>query len=65
MAKERGCLWTDAEVTAIVAIWGEEEIERQLDGATKNLKVYEKKLELDCLRCKSAVIERQVSIKRR
>ena len=42
MAKERGCLWTDAEVTALIAIWGEEEIHRKLDGATRNIKVYEK-----------------------
>ena len=42
MAKERGYLWTDAEVTALIAIWGEEEIQRQLDGATRNIKVYEK-----------------------
>ena len=42
MVKERGCVWGDAEVTALISIWGEEKIPRQLDGATRNIKVYEK-----------------------
>ena len=41
-SKERGCLWSEEEVTALISIWGEEEIQAQLDGATRNIKVYEK-----------------------
>ena len=40
-SKERGCLWSEEEVTALISIWGEEEIQAQLDGATRNIKVYE------------------------
>ena len=38
----RGNLWSDAEVAALIAIWGEEEIQCQLDGTTRNIKVYRK-----------------------
>ena len=36
-------MWADAEVAALIAIWGEDEIQWQPDGATRNIKVYEKK----------------------
>ena len=42
MARDRGSLWTDGEVTAPIAIWGEEDIQWQLDGAIRNISVYEK-----------------------
>ena len=38
----RGNLWSDSEVAALIAIWGEEEIQCQLDGTTRNKKVYRK-----------------------
>ena len=38
----RGSLWTNDEVSALIAVWGEEEIQHQLDGAKRNIKVYEK-----------------------
>ena len=38
-ARERCSLWTDREVTTLISIWGEEEIQRQLDGAIRNIKV--------------------------
>ena len=34
----RGSAWADAEVTALISIWGEAEIQEQLDGATRNKK---------------------------
>ena len=37
----RGNLWSDEEVHALIAIWGEEEVQSQLDGATRNKKVYD------------------------
>ena len=40
--RDTGSLWTDREVTTLIAIWGEEEIQRQLDGAIRNIKVYKK-----------------------
>ena len=38
----RGNLWSEEEVHALIAIWGEEEIQTQLDGATRNKKVFDK-----------------------
>lgn len=34
--------WTDTEVKALLAIWGEGKIQEQLDGAARNKAVYEK-----------------------
>ena len=42
MARGRGSLWTDGEITALIAVWGEEDIQRQLGGAIRNIKVCEK-----------------------
>ncbi len=33
-------LWSDAEVKALIAIWGEERIQEELDGAVRNKVVY-------------------------
>ena len=38
----RGSAWADAEVTALISIWGEAEIQEQLDGATRNKTIYTK-----------------------
>ena len=38
----RGSLWSDKEVKAFMAIWDEEGKQSQLDGATRNIKVYGK-----------------------
>ena len=38
----QGSLWSDEEVKALIAIWGEEGIQDQLDGTTRNIKVYGK-----------------------
>ena len=35
-------------MTALISIWGEEEIQAQLDGATRNIKVYEKIAAVQC-----------------
>ena len=32
----RGSAWADAEVNALITIWGEADIQEQLDGATRN-----------------------------
>lgn len=29
-------MWSDAEVSALIAVWGEADIQEQLDGATRN-----------------------------
>ena len=36
----RGTLWEDEEVDALVAIWGED-VQAKLDGATRNVKVFD------------------------
>ena len=36
----RGALWSDAEVKALIKIWGEEKIQGELDGATRNKPVF-------------------------
>ena len=41
----RGSSWSDAEVTALISIWGDAHIQEQLDGATRNRIV----IELVCL----------------
>ena len=37
----RGSAWSDNEVAALVAIWGDEDIQEQLDGATRNKSIFE------------------------
>ena len=36
----RGSAWSDAEVTALISIWGNADIQEQLDGATRNKTIY-------------------------
>ena len=37
-----GVTWTDEEIIKLIQIWGEEEIQAQLEGCTRNMHVYEK-----------------------
>ena len=37
----RGSTWTDAEVTALISIWGDTKIQEQLDGATRNKTIFD------------------------
>lgn len=39
--EQRGAVWVDAEVDALLGIWGEEDVQSKLDGATRNIKVFE------------------------
>ena len=41
VSNKRGTLWEDREVDALIAVWGEEDIQAKLDGATRNIKVFE------------------------
>ena len=44
----RSSTWSDSEVAALISIWGEADIQEQLDGATRNKTIYvriSKKLE--------------------
>lgn len=36
----RGSAWSDAEIMALISIWGESEIQEQLDGATRNKSIF-------------------------
>ena len=40
-SNKRGTLWEDDEVDALIAVWGEEDIQAKLDGTTRNIKVFE------------------------
>ena len=59
----RGSSWSDTEVTALISIWGDADIQEQLDGATRNRSIYEhisKKLhesgiEQDWQQCKAKI----------
>ena len=37
----RGSLWSDEEVRALIAIWGEANVQEELDGAVRNKVVYQ------------------------
>jgi len=37
----RGSTWSDAEITALISIWGDAKIQEQLDGATRNKTIFE------------------------
>ena len=37
----RGSAWSDNEVSALITIWGDEDIQDQLDGATRNKTIIE------------------------
>ena len=36
----RGNTWSDAEVSALITIWGEADAQEQLDGATRNQSIF-------------------------
>ena len=31
-----GSTWSDTEVSALITVWGEADVQKQLDGATRN-----------------------------
>ena len=33
-------MWSDAEVSALIAVWGEANIQEQLDGASRNQTIF-------------------------
>ena len=37
----RSSAWSDAEVTALISIWENADIQEQLDGATRNKTIFE------------------------
>ena len=39
-ASNRGVSWSDDEVKALLAIWGEDKVQEELDGAVRNKVVY-------------------------
>ena len=41
VSNKRGTLWEDSEVDALIAVWGEEDIQAKVNGATQNIKVFE------------------------
>ena len=36
----RGSAWSDSEVSCLITIWGDANIQEQLDGATRNKRIY-------------------------
>ena len=36
----RGSTWSDAEVSALITVWGEADVQEQLDGATRNQTIF-------------------------
>ena len=38
----RGTVWSDKEVQALIAIWGESSVQEELDGAARNQAVYQR-----------------------
>ncbi len=38
--KSRGTAWSDVEVRALIAVWGESDIQEELDGAVRNKAVF-------------------------
>lgn len=39
-AASRGAFWSDLEVKALIEIWGEQNIQEELDGAVRNRSVF-------------------------
>ena len=39
-ANTRGVSWSDEEVKALIAIWGEDKVQQELDGAVRNKTVF-------------------------
>ena len=40
-ATNRGCAWSEDEVKALLAVWGESNVQVELDGAVRNKAVFE------------------------
>ena len=38
--RARGALWSDCEVRALIAVWGESNVQEELDGAVRNKVVF-------------------------
>ena len=38
----RGSAWSDCEVSSLITIWGDADIQEQLDGATRNKSIFQK-----------------------
>ena len=38
----RGTVWSDKEVKALIAIWGESSVQEELDGAVRNQAIYQR-----------------------
>ena len=38
----RGVVWADAEVRALIGFWGDSRIQAELDGAVRNKAIHEK-----------------------
>ena len=36
----RGALWSDEEVRALIHVWGEDKIQQELDGASRNKPIF-------------------------
>ena len=37
---KRGTLWEDEEVDALIALWGDEDVQAKLESAARNIKVF-------------------------
>ena len=59
----RGSYWSDNEVRALIAIWGESRVQEELDGAVRNQaifsniakKMHEKGFDRDWLQCRHKI----------
>ena len=40
MSTNRGALWSDCEVRALIAVWGESNVQEELDGAVRNKVIF-------------------------
>ena len=69
----RGSSWSDAEVTALISVWGDADIQEQLDGATRNRSIFEKiskklhegGIERDWQQCKAKIKNLKQDYKKR
>ena len=41
VSNKRGTLWEDREVNVLIAMWGEDDIQAKLNGATRKIKLFE------------------------
>ena len=39
-ATNRGCAWSEDEIKALLAVWGESNVQEELDGAVRNKTVF-------------------------